>query len=227
MILISCSGLWCHHGARHFSDSPSISMNACRQVDPPHMVIFKVEIFCCQWMLSCCWIPSAGGGGSGGGGGSIFQVEVEVESKCRWRAGERLSARNQSEAGVLGLWPTNCTHPRETNWPLSRIIQRGIAASGTEGSTKAQVNHGRVGTALKSLPSNHKAAAVCSRCPTAAHSKDSWYGSVAASGRGWQMVKVCRRHLSLTLFDPFAQAQSQKLNLIKMNWRPCWKKAKC
>ena len=74
MILISCSGLWCHHGARHFSDSPSISMNASRQVDPPHMVIFKVEIFCCQWMLSCCWsgvdskwrwrwryIPSAGG----------------------------------------------------------------------------------------------------------------------------------------------------------------------
>ena len=86
MILISCSGLWCHHGARHFSDSPSISMNACRQVDPPHMVIFKVEIFCCQWMLSCCWsgvdskwrwrwrwkyIPS--------GGGSGFQVQVEVE----------------------------------------------------------------------------------------------------------------------------------------------------
>ena len=172
------------------------------------------------------WIPSGGGGG--GGSPVAGLVEVEVDSKCRWRAGERLSARNQSEAGVLGLWPTNCTHPRETNWPLSRIIQRGIAASGiSEGSTKAQVNHGRVGTALKSLPSNHKAAAGCSRCPTAAHSKDSWYGSVAASGRGWQMVKVCRRHLSLTLFDPFAQAQSQKLNLIKMNWRPCWKKAKC
>ena len=164
-----------------------------------------LEIFCCQWMLSCCW--------SG------------VDSKCRWRAGERLSARNQSEAGVLGLWPTNCTHPRETNWPLSRIIQRGIAASGTEGSTKAQVNHGRVGTALKSLPSNHKAAAGCSRCPTAAHSKDSWYGSVAASGRGWQMVKVCRRHLSKTLFHPFCPPLVSKTKSDKDELKPLLKKS--
>ena len=73
MILISCSGLWCHHGARRISDSPSISMNACRQVGPPHMVIFK-EIFCCQWMLSCCW----------SGNGFQVQVQVEVE-EWRWR----------------------------------------------------------------------------------------------------------------------------------------------
>ena len=32
-------------------------------------------------------------------------------SECWWRAGVRLSARNQSQARVLGLWPTNCTHP--------------------------------------------------------------------------------------------------------------------
>ena len=209
MILISCSGLWCHHGARHFRT---------------HLLYLWMPVV---RLVHLTWLSSRWRYSAASGGGSPAAGLVEVESKCRWRAGERLSARNQSEAGVLGLWPTNCTHPRETNWPLSRIIQRGIAASGTEGSTKAQVNHGRVGTALKSLPSNHKAAAGCSRCPTAAHSKDSWYGSVAASGRGWQMVKVCRRHLSLTLFDPFAHHQSQKLNLIKMNWRPCWKKTKC
>ena len=172
--------------------------------------------------LSSRWRYSAA---SGGGSPAAGLVEVEVDSKCRWRAGERLSARNQSEAGVLGLWPTNCTHPRETNWPLSRIIQRGIAASGSEGSTKAQVNHGRVGTALKSLPSNHKAAAGCSRCPTAAHSKDSWYGSVAASGRGWQMVKVCRRHLSKTLFHPFCPPPVSKTKSDKDELKALLKKS--
>ena len=39
------------------------------------------------------------------------QWMVGMSSEWRWRAGVRLSARNQSQAGVLGLWPTNCTHP--------------------------------------------------------------------------------------------------------------------
>ena len=152
----------------HLLDSPSsISIKASLQVQPSHMVILPSCLATKEFLL-------------------LLRV-----SKCRWRAGVRLSGGNQSQAGVLGLWPTNCTHPAagETNssWPLlpTRIIQPvchrlGQSVQPMDSSTLPLVTDGRL---VKTASTSRKGVCRCwCWCPTAAHSKDSWYGSLLASG---------------------------------------------
>ena len=175
----------------HLSDSPSsISIKASLQVQPSHMVI-----------LPCCLATKE------------FLLLLRV-SKCRWRAGVRLSGGNQSQAGVLGLWPTNCTHPAagETNssWPLlpTRIIQPvchrlGQSVQPMDSSTLPLVTDGRlVKTPENGFHLQERCVPVLVSYGGAFQGFLIWVTSRLGMDGRWSKPAHCSRAISPTSFHP-------------------------
>ena len=194
----------------HLSDSPSsISIKASLQVQPSHMVILPSCLATKEFLL-------------------LLRV-----SKCRWRAGVRLSGGNQSQAGVLGLWPTNCTHPAagETNssWPLlpTRIIQPvchrlGQSVQPMDSSTRPLMDGWW--NPRKRLPPPGKVCAGAGAGVLRRRIPRILDMGHFSPRDGWQMVKACAlqpRHLS-NILPPNPQLFQPFLFQTQIIWGPRW-----